>query len=250
MPENNHHITAIIVDDEQSARDILSNLLARFCPEICILESHSNLTDGVEAIKRLQPQIVFLDIEMPNYAGYEIVHFFDEMPFDIIFITAYDKYALRAFEISAVDYLLKPIEVERLKASIQKLGDKLRVQTESEQYKLLSQTLKKNEVKSIVVNVSGYRKAIDVCDIIAIEANESYSLIHISAEHYIVSKNLKHFENVLQDVPAFTRIHKSWIINLNQMIGYSKSKLDVKMTNGIVAKLSKYRKADFEELLA
>lgn len=249
MSENNHHITAIIIDDEQSARDILSNLLTRFCPQIRILESHSNLPDGVEAIKRLQPQVVFLDIEMPNYAGYEIVNFFDEMPFDIIFITAYDKYALRAFEISAVDYLLKPIEIERLKASVQKLGDKLKVQTESEQYKLLSQTLKESEVKSIVVNVSGYQKVIDVKEIIAIEANESYSLIHTSAEHYMVSKNLKHFENVLQDVPAFTRIHKSWIINLNEMISYSKSGLDVKMNNGIVAKLSKYRKADFEELL-
>ncbi|MGB1319062.1 MAG: LytR/AlgR family response regulator transcription factor, partial [Flavobacteriales bacterium] len=88
--------TAIIVDDEQSARDILANLLARFCPAVEVLGAYSNVPDAVEAIKELKPQVAFLDIEMPNYSGFEIVDFFQEVDFEMVFITAYDKYAIKA----------------------------------------------------------------------------------------------------------------------------------------------------------
>ena len=117
-------IKAILVDDEESARDVLENLLRRFCPEIDLLDKCNNVEQAVESIKQHKPNLVFLDIEMPNYAGYELVDFFTEIDFEIIFVTAYDQYAIKAFEVSAVDYLLKPIEIERLKESVSRVSPK------------------------------------------------------------------------------------------------------------------------------
>ncbi|MGL4597265.1 MAG: LytR/AlgR family response regulator transcription factor, partial [Bacteroidia bacterium] len=99
-----NRIRAILVDDEESARDVLQNLLLRFCPEVELIAKCENILEAVELIKKEEPDLVFLDIEMPNYAGYEIVSFFEKINFQIIFITAYDQYAIRAFEIAAIDY--------------------------------------------------------------------------------------------------------------------------------------------------
>jgi len=240
---------AILIDDEEGARNVLTQLLERFCPNIDILYKYSNLLDAIEGIKKLKPEIVFLDIEMPNYAGYEIVDFFDEIDFEIIFITAYDKYAIKAFEVAAVDYLLKPIDVEKLKKSIQKVVNQLQLKKESENYKILSQTLETNTIERIVINDKGYQKTINVDTIIAIQAQESYCYIHTLEEKYIVSKNLKHFENIFSDSKKITRIHKSWMINTIHVLSYSKSKLELQLQNEIIAKLSKYRKAEFEQFI-
>ena len=120
-------IRAILVDDEESARDVLENLLKRFCPEVELLAKCTNVEQAVASIRELQPDLVFLDIEMPNYAGYEIVKFFPEINFELIFVTAYDKYAIRAFEVSAVDYLLKPIDIDRLKNAVSRVMKQLSV---------------------------------------------------------------------------------------------------------------------------
>ena len=117
-------LRTIIVDDEQSAQDVLENLLDRYCPSVQLLDKCSNVEEAVASIEKNQPDIVFLDIEMPNYAGYELVSFFETVNFDIIFITAYDHYAIKAFEVSAVDYLLKPVDIERLKSAVDKVQEK------------------------------------------------------------------------------------------------------------------------------
>lgn len=101
-------IKAILVDDEQRARSVLSNLIKRCDLNVDILAQCSCLENAVEEIKNLQPDVVFLDVQMPNYAGYEIANFFEEISFDIIFVTAFDEYAIKAFELSAIDYLVKP----------------------------------------------------------------------------------------------------------------------------------------------
>ena len=112
---------AIIIDDEEAARSVLSNLLKRTCPQVEILELCENVPEGVKAIHKHKPDLVFLDVEMPDYAGYELVDFFDEVNFKIIFATAYDQYALKAFEVHAVDYLLKPFSQERFDQAIEKI---------------------------------------------------------------------------------------------------------------------------------
>lgn len=242
-------VKAILVDDEESARDVLANLLQRFCPEVELLNKYSNVLQAVEAIKTEQPDLVFLDIEMPNYAGYEIVNFFENINFEIIFVTAYDKYALRAFEISAVDYLLKPIDIDRLKSAVSRVKARVDLKQNAERLSLLSQTLQSKEVKNILVSEKGYQQVIAIDSIIAIEAQESYCYIHTVEKKYTVSKNLKHFETIFSDNSDFLRVHKSWLIVKQHILNYSKSDLSISLANGLIAKLSKYKKAEFEEAI-
>jgi two-component system LytT family response regulator len=242
-------LKAILVDDEESARDVLENLLLRFCPEVTLVAKCSNVLQAVEVITKEQPNIVFLDIEMPNYAGYEIVNFFKEINFEIIFVTAYDQYAIRAFELSAIDYLLKPIDIERLKVAVSKVKTQIDLEKNSQRLQLLSTTLQTKEVKNIMVSEKGNQYLVPVDSIIAIEAQESYCYIYTTDKKYMVSKNLKHFETIFADNRSFIRVHKSWLIAKEHIINYSKSDLSINLTNGLIAKLSKYKKAEFEDAI-
>jgi two-component system, LytTR family, response regulator len=242
-------IKAILVDDEESARDVLENLLHRFCPEVDLLKKCNNVEQAVEAIKIFQPSLVFLDIEMPNYRGYELIDFFSEINFEIIFVTAYDSYAIKAFEVSAVDYLLKPIEIDRLRESVKRVSTKFDHLFNHEKINHLKNTLKSDSLQSILVAKNGNQYVVSLKDIIAIEAQESYSCIHTLSGNYLMSKNLKYFERMLENENAFIRIHKSWIINIHFVLHYSKSELTVELKKAVVAKLSKYKKMEFEALL-
>jgi two-component system, LytTR family, response regulator len=239
-------LRAILVDDEESARDVLQNLLLRFCPEVELVAKCENVLVAVDAIKKEKPDLVFLDIEMPNHAGYELVKFFTEINFKIIFVTAYDKYAVRAFEIAAFDYLLKPIDIERLKSAVTRVRQYYNTEQQVQRIALLSNMMETKVLKNIAVTDKGQQHIISIEDIIAIEAQESYCIIHTTEKKIVASKNLKHFETILESLPQFFRVHKSWIINKKFMEYYSKSELTIKLNNGLVTKLSKYKKAEFE----
>lgn len=243
-------ITAILVDDEESSRDVLQNLLERFCPDIKLLAKCKNIPEAVEQIKFHQPSLVFLDIEMPNFSGFEIVNFFKEINFQIIFITAYDQYAVKAFEVSAIDYLLKPIDIARLKLSVERVKQKQTVLQQAERLTVLSNTLEKKQIKNIIISDRGQQQLVALNTIIAIEAQESYSYIFTQSKKFTVSKNLKHFESLLENMPQFIRVHKSWLINKDFLQHYSKTELTIQLSGNIVAKLSKYKKADFEAAIS
>lgn len=243
-------ITAILVDDEERARDVLANLLARFCPSIALLGTYANVRAAVEGVKKHQPQVVFLDIEMPNYAGHEILGFFEEIDFEIVFVTAYDSYAIKAFEVAAVDYLLKPVDIQRLQAAVEKVQEKIASHTAYRHYQVLRESLAADRIKNLVISEKGYQVVVPVEEIIAIEAQESYSKVYTLKKTYVASKNLKHFEGLLVHNTNFFRTHKSWIINLRELIKYNKTSGDIQLPNGIEAKLSKYRKEAFEREIA
>lgn len=240
-------IRAILVDDEESARDVLQNLLLRFCPDVDLVAKCENVLDAVEVIKREKPDLVFLDIEMPNYAGYELVNFFQEIEFEIIFVTAYDQYAVRAFETAAIDYLLKPIDIDRLKRAITRVQVQYNLEQQAQRLALLSNSLENKQLKSIVISDKGQQHIVPIETIIAIEAQESYSFVHTIEKKYTVSKNLKHFETIFSENLSFIRVHKSWIIAKEHILNYSKTELSINLSNGLVAKLSKYKKVEFEE---
>ncbi|MCP4437439.1 MAG: response regulator transcription factor [Aureispira sp.] len=243
-------IKAILVDDEESAREVLSNLLARFCPEVEILDTCSDVLQAVESIKKHKPEVVFLDIEMPNYNGFELMQFFENIDFEIVFVTAYERYAIRAFEVAAIDYLLKPVDISRLKEAIAKLHTKLQTHQMKEQYQVLIDGLKNREVKSIVISTQNQRYVLPTTDIVAIKAHEAYCHIYtIEGKEYMVSKHLKHYESILEDTHHFFRTHKSWLVNIEYILSYSKTNLEIQLQTGIIAKLSKYKKASFKELI-
>lgn len=243
-------IKAILVDDEESARDVLQNLLERFCPDIELLAKCENIPMAVEEIKKHQPELLFLDIEMPQYSGFEIVKFFKEINFQIIFATAYDQYAIKAFEVSAVDYLLKPIDITRLKLSIEKVRQRKNILQQAERLNLLNDTLQQKKIKNIIVSDKGNQNIISIDSIIAIEAQESYCLLHTKDKKHTASKNLKHFETLLESLPQFIRVHKSWLINKEHLLNYSKSELSIQLNGDIIAKLSKYKKGEFEQAIS
>jgi two-component system LytT family response regulator len=244
-----NRIRAILVDDEESARDVLENLLLRFCTDVELLKKCENIPQAVEAIKELQPDLVFLDIEMPQYAGFEIARFFDEMSFHIIFVTAYDRYAIRAFDLAAIDYLLKPVDIPRLKLAVERAH--LRVDSEKQTQRIasLKNNMESQSVSSIIVSDKNQQHLILASGLIAIEAQESYCILHTTDKAYLASKNLKHFETILESNPDFFRVHKSWIINKKHLKHYSKSELNIYMSNGIITRLSKYKKTEFEAAL-
>ncbi len=242
-------IKAIIVDDEESARNVLNNLVERFCPEIEVVEKCRNVTSAVEKIKQHKPDIVFLDIEMPNYAGYEIISFFDEVNFAIIFVTAYDKYAIKAFEVSAVDYILKPIEIKRLRTAVDKVLKQIQLKNQQIHYQTLSENLKSDYPEKIIVLDKDIKRSIKTQDIIAIEAQQAYTCIYTICDNYIMSKNLHFYEMAFENNPDFFRSHKSWLINLKHFQGFSKKQLKIELTKNISARISKYKLADFETLI-
>jgi two-component system, LytTR family, response regulator len=242
-------IRAILVDDEESARDVLENLLLRFCPAIELVAKCSHLLQAVEVIKKERPQLVFLDIEMPRYSGFEIVRFFDQPDFNIIFVTAYDQYAIRAFDVAAIDYLLKPVDISRLKMAVQRVEKEESIRLQAQSLPVLRDVLQHQQIRNIVISDKGQQYVLPVESIIAIEAQESYCNLFTEGKKYVVSKNLKHFETVLESLPLFFRVHKSWIINRSFIGHYSRSELTIQLTNGLTTKLSKYKKAEFEQRL-
>lgn len=241
-------IKAILIDDELSARSVLTSLLERASSNIEIIATCSNLEDGVKQIKELQPNVVFLDVQMPNYLGYEIVNFFNKIDFEIIFVTAYDQYAIKAFELNAIDYLLKPINREKLTFALRKLEGKLCKQAELEDYEILLKTIKEKKYKKIVIPEIGDRRIICLADIIAIEADGAYSKIYLKGNKTIItSKNLKYFDERLLQENSFFRSHRTWIINVTFIESLNKITLNLALDNGIViAKISRSRIEDLK----
>lgn len=246
----NKELTAILVDDEAGARDVLENLLRHFCPNVKLLGKFEDLPAAVLGIQKHRPDVVFLDIEMPNYAGHEILDFFDDIEFDIVFVTAYDSYAIKAFEVAALDYLLKPVDIDRLKEAVAKASDRAEKKAISQQYQVLKESLISGSVKNLVIAEKGGRHIVPVSEIVAIEAQESYSFIHTSKKRYTASKNLKHFEDLLEDNRDLFRCHKSWIVNMGMVSNYGSSTGEIDLAGLITAKLSKYKKPEFEALIA
>jgi two-component system LytT family response regulator len=246
-----HKIKAILIDDEQSARNVLTSLLERLSETIDIVATCEDVSSGVDQIKALKPDVVFLDVQMPNYAGYEIVSFFDQINFEIIFITAYDQYAIKAFELNAIDYLVKPIDRKKLSLALDKLEDKLAQKTAVIDYKSLLKTIQHKEYKKIVIPELGNRRIVNLDDIVAIEADGAYSIIHLNNSSTITtSKNLKYFEAVLPSDNSFFRSHRAWLINLNGIEHLNKTELTITLNNGqLKTKISRARIDDFEKVI-
>ncbi|MCT4581818.1 MAG: response regulator [Flavobacteriales bacterium] len=243
-------ITAIIVDDEKHARNVLANLIQRLHPEVDIIKTCSNLEEGVENIKALNPQLVFLDVQMPNYAGYEIVNFFESITFDIIFVTAFDQYAVKAFEVNAIDYLVKPIDRNRLKTAIQRVAAQQHLKKQTVDYEILLKSIKEKKINKIVIPELGNRRVLNLSDIIAIEADGSYSKVYLKKNKEItISKNLKYFESVLPEESNFFRTHRAWMINLTHIKTLNKSDLTITLEDDIKAKLARGRIEGFEAIV-
>lgn len=242
---------AIIIDDEPRARRVLSNLLLKDNADIKVLAECNGITSAVPKIKELKPDVVFLDVQMPYYSGYEIVNFFDEIDFEIIFITAFDDYIMKAFELCAIDYLVKPIDRERLSQALKKLQFRLDEKDKLSKYETLLNTVNSKEFTQIVIPELGNRRVLNLKELIAIEADGAYSKFHLTkGKSIIASKNLKYFEDVLPKKSGFFRSHRGWIVNLKYIKTINRTKGILNLKNEIEAKLSRSRYSEFELALS
>lgn len=242
-------IKTILIDDEIAAINVLSNLIKLSFPNIEIVGTAENLPSGVDLINEVSPDLVFLDVEMPNYSGYEITNFFEEINFHIIFVTAYNKYALEALKINAVDYLLKPVDRNQLKIGIEKVALRIKNQDIISNYKSALKEL--NQEKTISFGESGRQHIIPIRSIIAVSGDGSYSQVLLENRNPItLSKNIGAIEEELSEYSNFFRCHRSWVINQNHIKEYQKGEKNIVMTNDTVAKLSRLKKDEFESLLS
>lgn len=242
-------IKALIIDDEERARDTLSSLLGTYCPEVRILDKCSNVPEGVISIQKNKPQLVFLDVEMPVYNGFELINFFNEVDFEIIFITAYSQHAIKAFEVSAVDYILKPIDIDKLISSIEKFKTKNYFNDMKLRLDTLNENIKSENIKRIALPMSDGSLFVEVDEIVMLEADGSYTDVHLkSGAKILISKKLKFFEDLI-DRPYFFRSHRSYFININHINKYMKGEGEILMENNLKASISRDKKIAFEDLL-
>ena len=242
-------IKAIVVDDESAARNVLTNLLELAHPEIEVVDKCPDIPEAVISIKSKKPDLVFLDVEMPRYSGYEIVKFFDEIDFQIIFVTAYDKYAIKAFEVNAVDYLLKPIERKRLGEAISKVSQNFKQKNDLIDYKKVLVKITEANSQSIELSEAGKKQIVKTRNIISVSAMGSYSKVQLrSGNTIIISKNIGTIEEALKTDDSFYRTHKSWIINMNEVLTIKKSEETIVLKNLQECKLSRFKKGEFENV--
>lgn len=214
-------IKAIIIDDEVQGRKLLNVLIKAHCPQIEIMDESSDLPNGVKAIRKHKPDLVFLDIEMPGHSGLDILEFFDEkeIDFGIIFTTAYNEYAVKAFKLSAVDYLLKPISGDDLEKAVERFEKRFQIQK-----KEIITTVSAGKDNKIAIPVGQSIKFIDLDEVIYLKAENTYTEIHLENNtKLLVSRTLKNFEEVLSQNVRFFRCHKSYIINRSYVLDYVKS---------------------------
>lgn len=219
-----NQINAIIIDDEPMARQLLNGLIKENCPNVNVLDLCPNLPEGVKSIHKNKPDIVFLDIEMPGHSGLELLDFFNDadVNFSIIFTTAYNQYAVKAFKLSAFDYILKPIDAEsiievisRFEINRNKIGN-FSILKENLSVQNLSKKLAIHTVSSIVF--------IELNAICFMKADGAYTNIFLSDGSTILSsRSMKYFEQTLAELSNFIRCHKSFIVNMDHVTEYIKT---------------------------
>ena len=244
-------IRCILIDDEKNALEMMEWLLKTYCPDVEIVAMCNSSELGVEAIRQHRPDLVFLDIEMPKMNGFDMLEKFDKLFFEVVFCTAYDQFAIKAFKYSALNYLLKPVDPDDLKATILRINEKKSAPSR-EQFDLLLQNMKQREKSTpqrIALTTGDGLIFVPTADIIYCEAESNYTNVVLTGgKKILVSKVLKEIDEVLSG-PDFYRVHSSFLININRIKklvrgdgGY------IVMDNDATVSISRSKRQEFMEL--
>ncbi len=244
------NLRAIIVDDEKHSRETLKNLLEEFCEGVQVITVAASINEALIAIQSLNPDLVFLDIELQSGTGFDILNALPEINFEVIFTTAFDQYAIKAVKFSSLDYLLKPIDLEELQKAIEKAKKIKDKQTYNAQLKSLLHNLTQKQLTKICIPTSEGFEFININEISHCEASGSYTtFILTNGQKILVSKHLKAFENLLPE-HSFMRVHNSFLINLKEVNKFVKADGGyIIMNNGDTASISRGKKEAFLEAM-
>jgi len=238
-------IRAIIIDDEQESRNTIFNILNNFCDNISVVAQAENVGDGLSVIKKEKPDVIFLDIQMPDGTGFDLLEKLQEISFQVIFVTAFDQYALKAIKFSALDYLLKPVNPQQLIDAVNK------IKQPDINFNLIT-----NKIQTLLRNKNGFEritlptlegyKFINIKDIIRCEADNNYTHFHLnSGEKILVTKTLKEYDETLSGLD-FVRVHQSHLVNTKFVDRYIKGDGgSIIMADGSEVEVSRRRKEDF-----
>ncbi len=243
-----NQMNCIIVDDETNARASIRGILEENFSEVSILAECCNVPDAVKAIHKHKPQLVFLDIEMPNQNGFALLDYFDEdkINFKIVFVTAYSDYSLQAFEMSAVDYILKPARVESISKAIKKVESYF---NPKETYATLKENLAEHNNKKIVLQTAETIYVVKLDDIIFIQAEGNYTKFHTTSHKILtITKKIAEYD-YLEKTDSFFRSHRSFIINLSKIKKVDKKEFVIIMNNDEQAYLAQDKKQALIEKL-
>jgi two-component system, LytTR family, response regulator len=245
-------ITAVIIDDEQKNILMLTALLADYCKEVAILGSANRAATGKKLIEKCNPQLIFLDIEMPFGSGFDLLRSMPDLLAEIIFVTAFDQYALDAFRYSALDYLLKPVNIPQLEAAVLRAKKRITEKDTVHNYELLLTNISEKDVlkKVIAFTDKGQQHLIQLGDIKYIIADGSYTHIYTVSRPFVATKSLKEFETMLP-ADSFCRIHHGHIINKNCLAKIQKGRGGrVIMNDGKELEIAIRRKEEFMKTIA
>ena len=239
-------LKAVLIDDDQSNLSGLSQKLHKHCTQVEVAALCDSAKAGIIAIESVRPDLVFLDIEMPVMNGFMMLQQLNFKNFELIFVTAYDSYAIKAIRFSALDYLVKPVEIGELKAAVSMAEVNRMKHTADSQIDLLMEYLQRKHPNRIPIPSSDGLEFLNLDEIIYLEANNNYTTIYIlSGQKFLVSRTLKDFEDLLPS-DVFIRIHHSNIINKTLIEKYIRGDGgQVVMRNGIVLDVSKRKKTEF-----
>jgi two-component system, LytTR family, response regulator len=245
-------ITAIIIDDEAKGRFALKQKISDYCPEVYIAGEAASGKEGLSLAEKFHPQIIFLDIEMPGMDGFEMLKNIPEKDFHIIFTTAYDHYAIKAIRYAAFDYLLKPVDIEELRAAVQRVEQQQSLQTHTKRkLEVLEQNLAgKSQLNKLAIPTLEGLLFFNIHDIIHLEAQSNYTAIYFTNHpKLLASRTLKDFEELLPP-DVFFRTHHSHLINLNYIKRYIKGDGgQIEMQDGSFATVARRKKDEFLRLI-
>ena len=243
----------VIVDDEPDAINALKIIIKEFIPELTLISSFSDPIIALETIPRLEFELLLLDINMPGLSGFELLESLPNRKFKTIFITAYDEYAIKAFKYSAIDYILKPIDIDELILAIKRAvstEDSVSNESNETKYERLFQSINNNKSNKLVVSTYEGIYYIDPLNIVYIQADSNYSKIIFKDDKPImVAKTLKELEELLQSYNFF-RNHHSFLVNLNFVRKYTRADGgNIEMSNGDQIPLARRKKNEFYDFM-
>lgn len=245
-------IRCILVDDESNSLEMMEWLLQTYCPEVKVEALCNSAESGMQAIAKYRPDVVFLDIEMPHMNGFDMLEQFDKLYFDVVFCTAYDQFAIKAFKYSALNYLLKPVDPDDLKETIRRIQAKQAIPTREQLELLISgiRTTQKQTVNRIALTTSDGMIFVSTADILYCEAESNYTSVVLQNKKIVVSKTLKEIDEALSG-PDFYRIHNSFLININHVQRFVRGDGGyVVMNDGKSIGISRSRRQEFMELFS
>jgi len=240
-------LKAVIVDDELASRAALANYISKYCPDVTVAGFGDSVKTGLEAIRQHQPDILFLDVEMPYGNAFDLLERAGEINFETVFVTAFSHYAVKAIHFSAAYYILKPIDIDELIQAVQKI----RLEKEKKQYSVHTQVLMENlrvvnkQLQKIVLPQMEGFEVIQVQDIIRCQANDNFTDFYLTnGSRTLICRTLKFYEDMLGDFD-FLRVHKSHLINLQKVKKYLKGKGgQIIMSDDSVVEVSPQRKQE------